>query len=162
MAKITVPKKQLEPPAKLPGGVYEIMCKGFKPQWTKGTDPTKSKSINLCPQLNVINNSNGEFNGKPVYDWLNQNAGWIINDFCHAFGLEMVDKGDSVDIPGEFVGPDGDPTKWTYNGPLTNATGNVELVEIDSNKGGKLTVVKRYICKVPGCTTQHSENLVRS
>ncbi len=156
MPKISVPKKTLEKLPNLPPGMYQVRCDGFKPDWSQGKDG-KQKSINLRPQMKVVNNPNAELNGRPVLDWVNVNAGWILQDFLHCFGQEFVENGDDVDIPGEFLYGGSDPNLPTgYQGPLLGQIGDVELIQ---SSDGKYTNVKRYICKVPGCQVQHSENL---
>jgi hypothetical protein len=160
MAKIQIPKKSLEPPSRLPAGMVTLRLDGFKPTKSK-PKPGKDQSINLNPNMRTVNNPDPELNNKPVFENLNVNAGWVILDFVHAFGLEMVANGDSVDIPGEFTGPDDNPEAWQYQGPLLGQMANAELIETEYN-GKKQTKVKRYLCRVPGCQISHSENLVKA
>lgn len=172
MPRMGVPKESLTPPENLPGGVYQFRCDGFKPQMTKPKDPSKSPSINYCPQLVVINNpgknSKGEsLNGKRIMDFLNQNAGWIVQDFVHSLGAKMVEENGEVNIPGTWTpspsAPD-DVTKMTYSGVLIGRTGTLELAEVTdpSNPAKKYMNVKRYLCAVPGCQEKHSDNLLRA
>lgn len=159
MAGIKIPKKSLEKLPPLPSGMAQVRFDGFKPDWSQGKDG-KEKSINLKPQMKIINNSNPELNGRHVNDWLNVNAGWVLLDFLHAFGQEFVENGDDVDIPGDFQYTGSDPKLPTgYQGPLLGQIADVELTQTPD---GKYTNIKRYICRIPGCQVAHQENLVKS
>lgn len=159
MAKISVPKKSLEKLPPLPPGMYTLRFDGFKPDWSQGKDG-KEKSINLRPQMVVINNPTADLNGRHVNDWLNVNAGWILKDFLHAFGQDFVMNGDDADIPGEFLYGGADPKLPTgYQGPLLGQVGDVEMM---LSPDGKYSNIKRYICKLPGCQEAHQENLQKS
>jgi hypothetical protein len=160
MPKIAIPKKQLEPPSRLPAGMMTVRLDGFKPDKSK-PKPGKDQSINLNPVMKTVNNPDPELNNKPVFENLNVNAGWVIQDFVHGFGLEMVNNGESSDIPGEFLGPENEPKLWQYQGPLLGRLANVELIETEYN-GKKQIKIKRYLCAVPGCQLSHSENLVKA
>lgn len=170
MPNIKLPKTALEPRPNLPAGMYDVMLDGFKPGLSKGADG-KAKTVNLQPQMKIINSAGTTTDGKPlngqkVFDNLNVGFGPRLQDFVHCFGERMVEEGDTVDIPGQFVGPDDDPSKWVYHGPLTGKVGKLELVEIAATKPGakptdKVTTIKRYFCAVQGCDVNHMENLAR-
>lgn len=171
MPNLKIPAKSLEPPEQMPAGVYDVMFTAIKPSLTSGKDQagnSKEKSVNLNVQLKVVNNANGELNGKTIRDFMNVNAGWVLKDFVHCFGHELVgDAAGGYDLPGDILGPDGieNCSKWTYQGPLLNEQGTIELAEVDGigkNAGKKFTNIKRYICRVPGCQEKHSENLLRT
>jgi hypothetical protein len=149
-------KESLKGLPPIPGGIFEFRVDGFKPKFSKGKD-----SVNLNPIIKIINNNDPELNNKPIFENLNTNAGWVMNDFIHALGLEMVDNGDNVDIPGEFTGPDSDPSKWVYNGPILGRTGTVELVQIEY-EGKKQTKPMKYFCQVAGCQVKHSDQLTKA
>lgn len=170
MPRITVPTKSLEPPAQLPDGLHTFRLDGFKPKWTKpdAKNPSKDRSINLNPVLRSINEPDPEANNKPIFTNLNQKAGWILQDFVHSLGFEMVGNGDASDIPGEFLGAEASPgddatlAQWQYIGPLVGQTGQVELITKDDGKGGKRSEIKRFICRVPNCQVKHSDNLAKA
>lgn len=173
MAKINIPSKSLQPPDQLPAGIHQVMLVGFKPAMSKGKDG-KTPTLNLNPQIKIINSQLTDkdgrtINGKQVFESMNIQAGWVIRDFIHCFGVDFVpaptpDDPDGKAIPGTEVWDNaGDnPATWpSYNGPLLNAQGQLELVEVPGNNGKTRTVTKRYFCQIPGCTEQHSENLAK-
>lgn len=152
MPKVTVPKDSLEGIQPLPPGIYVVRHDGFKPTLSKNKD-----SVNLNPQLIIVNHPT--LNDRRVFDNLNSKAGWIHQDHVHAFGLTMEMSGDEASIPGDFIGPDDDPSKWNYQGPLRGRTGQVEVAMTDNQKGGQRSAIKRYVCAVPNCKEKHSESL---
>lgn len=162
MAKFTFSKDQLDGSKPLPAGVYDLRCDGLKPRSSKD-----KKSVNFNPQLKVINSTT--HNDEKVWFNMNSGAAFIIRDFIHSCGLtlpgeESSDSEVDVQIPGDFVGLDqfpNDPEKWNYLGPLVGATCQVELIETTYNNKPK-NDFKRFVCKVPGCTQRHSDNLIKS
>jgi hypothetical protein len=140
----------------MPTGIHEIRLDGFKPALSKN-----GASINLNPILKVINTNDPELVGKDVFFNLNTNFFTGIVDFCHAFGEVLTPDGDEFTIPGTFGTEDGaDPKKWPpYQGVLLGKTAKLEMAEADNGKGGTTVKVKRFFCKVPSCTTQHSDSI---
>lgn len=161
MPSIKAPKDSLTGPAPIPNGVYTIRLDGFKPQ-----NSSKGGSINMNPQLKIVNDP--ELNDRKVPENLNSQAGWVHIEFAHGFGMEMVENGDDVSIPGTWKcknhGTDEcncDPKdNWEYIGPLVGKLAKVEIVMTSNNKGGMKPSIKRYFCAIPGCTFKHSESLV--
>ncbi|MDR3392462.1 MAG: hypothetical protein P4L77_12095 [Sulfuriferula sp.] len=165
-------KEQLTGAPPVPVGVYTLQLKGFKQKPAKIKEgQTESESMNLNPDVVIIGNA--EYEGRKVFPGLNTKAPWIIVDFVHACGLTMeevqnenagTEKADFT-IPGVFVGsedPSVKPEDWKYQGPLLNATMEVELAFTPATGGYKeKNEVRQYICKVPGCTEKHSTNLIR-
>lgn len=165
MAKLGVSKESLTQ-KRMTAGVYEVQFVGFSPKKSqKGTTL-------LAPEMKILGNA--DFNGKVVYDKykLPLNSGWAVQDFVHAFGLELDPEGN---IPGEWdfgvtgnEDPLADPTKWKYRGPLVGKVAKVEFVEVeyeDKNKNKKMGIqIKQYICSVPNCvaknpTIKHSTSI---
>ena len=159
MPKITVPKEQVEGFKPIEGGVYEVRLDGFEPISSK--DGT---SINLRPKLVVINHP--KHNDQRLFDNLNTGC-WYIQDFVHCFGLEMVQKGDDLDIPGEFLGRDFSGQKkeklgWTYVGPLLGRVGKVRVVVQENSQTHKeQNVIDQWYCDLTACQEKHSTNLAR-
>lgn len=159
MPQINVSKDQLKARPPVPAGIYDVRLDKFDPALS-----AKKDSVNLKPQMTVINHPT--LNGRDVYEWLNSGAGFTHIDFCHAFGEKMRGEDDAASseagIPGEFIGPDDDPSKWSYVGPLLGKVGKIEIVLVPSFKDATKTVsaIKRYFCAVPGCQHKHSESLV--
>ena len=104
MPKINVPRDQVEGFKPVEAGVYDVRLDGFDPKKTK-----KGDSTNLRPKMVIVNHPT--HNDQRLFDNLNQGA-WYLADFVHCFGLEMEDQGDGLGMPGEFQGPDDDPSKW--------------------------------------------------
>lgn len=171
MPNIKVPVGKLKGFEALPPGTYQLRLDGFEPKWSK-----KKDSINLQPKLIVINNQNQELNdGKHrAFDNLNSQAGWVLIDFCHAFGERMTGEEDGVPMeqwtspdvgmPGDFQeNPSfpGDPEKWTYVGPLLGRVATVDIINQPGyNNANKVqAVINKYYCQVQGCTHSHSEGL---
>ena len=146
----------VKPPKPMPEGIHEFRVDGFKPAKSKNSD-----SINLNPQLKIINPTNPELIGKELYFNMNTNFFTGIIDFCHSVGVPLVADGDEFNIPGEFANSDQtDPKKWgPYTGDLLGKTGRVELGMADNGKGGQTVKVKRFFCVVPGCQEKHSDSL---
>ena len=153
--RIKVKKESLEGPKRIPPGIYTVRFDGFEVDWTK-----KKDSYNLNPVMKVINNP--DLHDRRAYDNVNSNAGWIIHDLCHCFGIRLDGPPDDPELPGEFFPPgETDPTKWKYNGPLLGQTGQVELAEATGNNGKVYTNIKRYLCAIPGCEDRHTDNLLK-
>lgn len=174
MANLSFPKSALEPRANLPAGNVDVIFNGFKPKLSKKKEG-KEQSVNLNPELKIVNDtrtdaSGKSLNGQKVFESLNLTFLPRLVDFVHAFGLELTENGENVDIPGYFDGDTSktDPAAWgTYHGPLLGETATLELAEVQSRKpgakpGDTQVDIKRYICRVPGCTTQHMESLIQS
>ena len=174
MANLSFLKTTLEPRPNLPPGMLRFIFTGFKPKLSKKQEG-KEQSINLNPQIKIVENpnigpDNKPLNGQPIFENLNLKFVPRIQDFCHALGCAMTENGENVDIPGYFDGDTNnpDPAQWgAYHGPLLNEVGTVELAEVKSRKAGAKptdtqTDIKRYICRVPGCTVNHMESLLQS
>lgn len=153
MPKMTVSKESLKGSPPCPPGIYEFRCDGFSPKKSKN-----GQSVNLNPKMVVINHPT--LNDRRLFENLNSNAGWIQLDFVHSLGIPMADYGAEAGIPGDFIGPDDDPEKWTYAGPVSGRVGKLEYAETDNGRGGTKMAIKRFFCTVPGCTEKHSENLL--
>lgn len=171
MANLTFPKSALEPRPQLPAGMIQVMFTGFKQKLSKKKEG-KEQSVNLNPVLTIVNDSrtgpDGKIlNGQKLFESLNLSFLPRVQDFFHCFGLELIEDGDNVDLPGSFANGTSDPNpeKWgLYSGAAINEIGDLELIEVPSRKAGakptdKQTDIKRYICRVPGCTVNHMENL---
>jgi len=170
---LTFPKSALEPRPNLPAGTIQVIFGGFKPKLSK-KQPDKEQSVNLNPELKIINDSRNTPDGKPlngqkVFESLNLSFLPRVQDFVHAFGCAMTEDGENVDLPGYFDGDTTakDPVQWgQYHGPLTNEMATIELAEVPSRKSGAKATdtqvdIKRYICRVAGCTVNHMESLIR-
>lgn len=165
-----VSKEKLEGMKPVPNGVYEVQFKGFEPQLTK--DKT---SINFRPHLVIVNHQ--LYNGQRIFDNLNIKAGWILQDFTHAFGYEMEmhqnpQGEEEAHFPG---GPDAwqpdpqnpdDISKAKYTGPLMGQVAKIEVLY--EHKAGQKprNVIKQYFCAVKDCAVKnpemtHSDNLVK-
>lgn len=164
--KMSVPKDSLKPPERIPPGVYEVRLDGFKPKLTRAKQD-KTQSINYQPQLKIINCASVDADGKPlngrqIFDWLNQNAGWVVEAFSHAFGFKLVETDGDVGFVGQWNANPSDPDnveKFVYNGPLLGAMGRVEVVEVQTDNNRKFTNIKQYFCKIPGCQEKHPTDL---
>jgi hypothetical protein len=174
MANLTFPKSALEPRPNLPTGMIQVIFNGFKPKLSKKKEG-KEQSVNLNPELKIINDSRVDkdgktLNGQKLFENLNLTFLPRVQDFVHAFGQEMVEDGENVNLPGYWDGDTSqpDPVKWgAYHGPLQGEIATVELAEEPSRKvGAKPTdtqvSIKRYICRVPSCQVQHMESLLQS
>jgi len=162
MPTIKIAKESLEGPKRIPPGIYWVRFDGFNPQPTKEATRTGdlTSSINLLPDLKIVNNSDFH-DRKPGKEWLNSNAGWVLRDFSHCFGVPLAGTAEAPELPGEFVPPDEpDPSKWRYQGPYIGRTGQVELTEVYGQDGkGPYINIKRYLCAIPGCKENHIQDL---
>ena len=171
MPQIRIPKEKLKGFEAVPGGTYQIRLDGFEPKFSKD-----KQSVNLQPKLVIVNNQDQKLNdGKHrLFDNLNSQAGWVMIDFCHAFGLRMTGEEEGVPmenwaspdagLPGDFQPNPTDPTnpeKWIYTGPLLGQVATVEVIQVPGFKNpAKLqSAINKYFCTVPNCTHQHSEAL---
>lgn len=153
MAKISYSKEDLAG-NNYPEGMYEVRLDGFEPAFSKKRD-----SINLNPILKIVNHQT--LNNKRVFDNLNSSANWIVEAFCHAFGQNLTPNASGGgDMPGDFIGPDDNPSEWQYTGPLTGSVAKVYL-KTTSYNGRESSKVDQWMCAVPGCNTQHANGLAR-
>ena len=154
MAKISFSKEQLEGNV-YPEGLYEIRLEKFEPEFSKKRD-----SVNLNPVLKIVNHQS--LNNKRVFDNLNSGASWIIEAFVHSMGLELIPNGTGgADIPGEFIGPDDDPEKWEYQGPLTGCVAKV-ILKTTTYNGKDSSKVDQWLCqRGAGCKTKHPSGLAK-
>jgi hypothetical protein len=154
--------------------MIQVIFTGFKPKLSK-KKPDKEQSVNMNPEIKIINDSRNTPDGKPLngqklFESLNLSFLPRVQDFVHAFGLEMVENGENVDFPGYFDGDTSnpDPAQWgAYHGPLLNEQATIELAEVKSRKPNAKstdtqTDIKRYVCRVAGCTVNHMESLIQS
>lgn len=154
MAKIGFSKESLEGPPALPEGAYEVRLTGFKPKFAKSKE-----SVNLNPQIEVVNHP--QFNGRPVFDNLNTSAAWIVMSFCHAFGQPLTpNPNGGGDMPGDFIGPDDDPEKWQYQGPLTGGVAKVYLKPVEY-QGKTNSKVDQWFCALQNCNEKHATGLAK-
>jgi len=155
MPRLTVSKDDLKGGPLLPEGLYTVRLDGFKPSWSKNRG-----SVNLNPQMKIINHL--EHNDRPIFENLNSKGHWVWPDFHHAFGVTMPESenGSNLDFVG-FDGPEDEPDKWTYNGPLLGQVGQVYIIQADNTQGGVRNSVKYYVCRVPNCHERHSQNLAK-
>lgn len=137
----------------LPEGLYTVRLDGFKPKVSKN-----GQSVNLQPQMKIINHP--DHNDRNVFENLNTNAKFMWADFCHAFGVPLDEFPDGgIGFPGDFPGPEDHPDQWQYVGPLLGQTGQVYVIQGDNGSGGKNNKIRFYVCKIAGCTHNHSKNL---
>lgn len=164
-------KEELSGAPPVPAGWYTVQLKGFKPKVS-----TKGDSVSLNAELAIIGNP--DYEGRRVFVGMNTKMAFMWQDFVHSFGLPMeevqnensgTEKADYT-LPGVFEGADqypDDPSKWKYQGPLTNATAEVELAEIPAQtvEGKQYRAkneVRQFKCAVTGCTDKHSTNLIKN
>lgn len=154
MAKIGFSKEELSGNV-IPEGLYELRLDGFDPELS-----SKKNSVNLNPILKVVNHAT--LNGKRVFDNLNSGASWIIEAFTHAFGQPLTPNSTGGgDIPGEFMGPDDQPDKWQYVGPLQGLVAKA-LVKTTTYNGKENTKVDQWICALgTNCNTKHPSGLAK-
>jgi hypothetical protein len=153
MARIGFSKEELSGNV-YPDGLYELRLEGFEPEKSR-----KGDSINLNPVLKIVNHPT--LNNKRVFDNLNSSAAWIIESFSHAFGQALTPNPQGGgDMPGDFIGPDDDPGKWQYQGPLTGAVAKAFLKTTQYN-GKDNTKVDQWFCAVPNCQTKHAQGLAK-
>lgn len=152
--KMSFSKESLEQKPALAEGLYELRLEGFEPKFSK-----EKTSTNLNPIIKVINHPTET--GRRVYDNLNSGAAWIIEAFCHSFGLELVPDGNGgFNMPGDFNGPEGDPSQWSYAGPLTGCVSKAFLKQKTYNNKTSAGV-DQWMCAVPGCQKKHPTGLAK-
>jgi hypothetical protein len=150
MPKMSASKEEIKGQEALPEGMYQVALRGFKPKKSKAGD-----SVNLNPDLRVINHPT--LNDKKIFLSLNSGAAFMWPEFTHMFGLPLEDDGSGeLTIPGDFTGPEADPSKWVYSGPLLNQEGSLYLV-IREYQGKNQNDVKQFVCRMPGCDHKHKE-----
>ena len=158
-------KSELSGSSPVPDGWYKLQLISFSPKIAG----KEKDSVSLNAQMEIIQHS--EHTGRKIFASLNSKAGWILQDFVHACGLEMEEIQDanagteaaSYTIPGVFEGSDqypDDPSKWKYQGPLTNQVLEAEVATTEY-MGKKRNEVRQYKCAVPNCAERHSVNLLR-
>lgn len=173
MPNLTFPKSALEPRPNLPPGTVQVIFKGFRPKLSKKKEG-KEQSVNLNPDLQIVNDPRSTEDGKPlngqrVFEVLNLNFLPRIQEFFHALGVPLTENGDDVGLPGYFEGDTNnpDPTTWgEFRSQAINEIATLELVTVKSRKPNAKptdvqTDIKRYVCRVPGCTVQHPESLIQ-
>jgi hypothetical protein len=155
MAKISFSKESLAGKPPVPEGLYELRLEGFEPEFSKNKN-----SVNLNAILKVVNHPT--HNGERVFDNTNTGAGWILQAMCHAFGFPLVDDGNgNMNLPGDFVGPDDDPEKWDYVGPLKGAVAKAFVKQTVYN-GRTSSKIDQWVCALgTGCTEKHPTGLAR-
>jgi hypothetical protein len=155
MPQIKMSKESLEGPPPIADGLVELRLEGFQPKKSKA-----GTSINLNPQLKIVNNA--QYNGRQVFDNLNTGASWILEAFCHAFGIALEPDGNGgFAFPGGFF-PENepDPEKWTYSGPLLGLVGKAFLKQTEYN-GRTNSRVDQWVCSAQGCTSKHPTGLAK-
>lgn len=152
MPKIKASSEEIKGLPLMVEGLLTVRLDGFKPAFA-----SKKDSVNLNPQLVVINHA--EYNDRRVFENLNTKGKWVWKDFVHAFGVPMPEVNGDFEFPGEFDGPEDQPDKWQYRGPLLGQQAQLYIIQGDNGKGGVNNKVKYYVCKIAGCTEKHSSNL---
>jgi hypothetical protein len=158
MPRLTASKEDIKGLPPLPEGLYTFRCEGFKPKFSKDKN-----SINLNPIMKITNHAT--YNDRSVFENLNTKGKWVWKDFCHCFGVPLIEDGaGDFEFPGDFVGADDNPESWQYTGPLVGQIGQAYIVQKDDTKGGVANAVKFYVCKIAlsgSCNEKHSQNLVK-
>jgi hypothetical protein len=155
MPKLTASKEEIRGLPLMNEGMVTVRLDGFKPALSKKRD-----SVNLNPIMKVINHP--EYNDRNVFENLNTKGKWVWKDFCHAFGVPLLETpGGDVEFPGDFDGPEDQPDKWSYRGPLLGQQAQLYQIQGDNGSGGITNKVKYYVCKVQGCSEKHSANLAK-
>lgn len=173
--RMSISKDKIEGKDAIPAGIYELKLVSFKPKFSKPnfSNPNAPSSLNLNAMMVVVNNpqhdgSNGE-RPAAIFEGLNQNAGWIMLDFCHAFGLPMETDGNEYWLPGSWDSEanfdQNNAETYKYVGPLVGRVAKVE-VGMDSYNGKDTNKVRRYFCAVDDCETKfpeikHREDLLK-
>jgi hypothetical protein len=156
MPKMVASKEDLQGQPAIPEGLYDVQLRGFKPAKSKD-----GKSTNLNPDIRVINHPT--LNDRRIFVSMNTNAVWLWTEICHCFGcpLEEDTASGEFSIPGSFDGPETDPAKWVYTGPLLQQQGKLYAIQREY-KGRIQNDVKQYVCRVAGCQEKHNDNLVKA
>jgi hypothetical protein len=163
--KMFVSKEAVEGKEVVPAGQYLVRFVKFVPKFSKpnAVDPNKVPSLNYNAQMEIVE---GEYAGRILFEGLNQNAGWIQNDFCHCFGFPMEHdpSDDTYAIPGMWDGEEGKAETYVYKGPLTGKVGKVE-VAVDSYNNKPNNKIRKYFCAIDNCdqlypNVKHSQDLL--
>lgn len=161
--RMGVSKDTLKAPEAFDEDLYEIRLEGFKPAFSKN-----KTSINYNPQLKIVSgDKTGTTNaGKKIpFESLNATAGWILQDFTHAFGEVMTElKDGTMAIPGAWEGDPQKPETLRYvpdqNGKsLLGKTFKAYVVKKPNQKNPNsfFNVIKAYVCAVPNCNTTYPD-----
>jgi hypothetical protein len=154
MPKLKASAEEVKGLPPMQAGLVTVRLDGFTPKFSKDRG-----SVNLNPTMKVINHA--EYNDRAVFENLNTKGKWVWKDFCHAFGVAMVENNGDYEFPGDFDGPEDDPEKWQYRGPLLGQTAQIQVIQADNTKGGIANKIQFYVCRIPGCVEKHSSNLVK-
>jgi hypothetical protein len=155
MPKLTASKEEVKGLPVLTEGMYTVRLDGFEPKLD-----SKKTGVNLNPLMKVINHP--EFNDRRVFENLSTKGKWVWPDFCHAFGVAMPEApGGELEFPGDWDGPQDEPDKWQYRGPLLGQQAQIYVIQTDDTKGGVRNAIKYYVCKLAGCSSKHSSNLAK-
>ncbi len=163
--KIGTPRENLEGMPAMPTGRYTFRLDEFKPAKPKKIGST---SINLNANLTVINHPT--LSDRKLFNNANTDFAPSMYDMAHACGIKYEGEDDpSVTtpvFPGEFqcrvhgaACDSSDPQNWQYIGPLAGQVGECEVVDADNGRGGRTTKIGRFLCRIPGCTAKHSDNI---
>jgi hypothetical protein len=146
MPKMGVPAQSIESSSALDEGMYKLRLTSINCKFTE-----KKDSVNMRWEYEILGHQTKDGKAYKTSMFISQKAGWIQNDATHALGLTMEEQPDkSLTIPGEFTGPDAEPEKWQYRGPLLGRECQAYLVRETSN-GREYNNIKYYVCAVPNC-----------
>jgi hypothetical protein len=123
MPRIGAPTEDLKAVV-FPEGDYDVRLEGFQPAFSKD-----KQSVNLNPQMVYVGTGDPKMDGKKAFDSLNTKAPWRFDELCRCFGERVVVEGDQTYLPGDFVGPENEPSKWQYTGPLLGKVGKVHIIK---------------------------------
>lgn len=143
-------------------GVQTLKLTGIDSKFSKDRG-----SINWTFNFEIYGHQKKDGSAVTLKNWVNSKAGWVQNDLCHALGIPMEAQPDgSIALPGDFNGPQDEPEKWQYRGPLVGRTCKAYLVKETSSKGTEVNNIKYFICGIQDCATrfpkiQHSKDLTR-
>jgi hypothetical protein len=154
MPKLKASSEEVKGLPPMKEGMLTVRLDGFTPKLSKDKG-----SVNLNPTMKVINHA--EYNDRAVFENLNTKGKWVWKDFCHAFGVPMIEANGDFEFPGDFDGPEEDPEKWQYRGPLLGQVANLYIIQSSYNNQLN-NKIKYYVCKVQGCVEKHSSNLAGS
>lgn len=167
--KMAVSNDKLEGKDAVPAGLYKLRFVSFAPKFSalKPGEPEGTiKSLNYNAKMEIIDNPEVLKDGpRYVYEGLNENAGWILQDWCHALGFPMETDGKASWFPGDWEGEEGKAETYKYNGPLTGQVMEAE-VAITVFNGKDVNKVRRYLCAIKDCAQkfpkiQHSKDLLK-
>ena len=162
--KMAVSKESIEGKEVVPPGEYMVRFVEFKPKYSKPKGDGTAPSLNLNARMEI---TEGDHVGRMLFEGLNEKAGWVQNDFCHAFGVPMEHdpETDTYAIPGIWDGEEGKPETYTYKGPLTGKVAKVE-VAVDSYNNKPNNKIRKYFCAIDNCDqlypeVKHSQDLLK-